>query len=173
MWAATTAAAISSARSGRRLGGVGHPAGDELAEQPLVAGHASDLAVAQRGHPAGERVTAAGQLTLVDVVQQDQADRVGDRDQGGAVAGGAQPVGDLLEQPVMVGEDDVFLGAVMPEERGAAQPGALGDVVDGGLLVAALVEQRERGLGESFSRRWLAHDRQCNPTLTRLPLAAK
>src|SRR5215468_12240848 len=53
----------------------------------------------------------------------------------------------------------------MPEERGAAKSGALGDVVDGGLLVAALVEQRERGLGQPFSRRWLAHDRQCIPHL--------
>jgi hypothetical protein len=53
----------------------------------------------------------------------------------------------------------------MPEERGAAQSGALGDVVDSGLLEASLVEERERGLGESFSRRWLAHDRQSIPNL--------
>ncbi len=56
----------------------------------------------------------------------------------------------------MVREDDVFLGPVVPEERGAAKAGALGDVIDGGLLVPALVEKRERGLGEPLPRRCLA-----------------
>jgi hypothetical protein len=68
------------------LGRVGHPAGDELAEQPLVPGHAGDLAVAKRGHVARQLVAATGQITVVDVVQQDQADRVGDRRQRVLVA---------------------------------------------------------------------------------------
>jgi hypothetical protein len=81
-------------RSGLR--GVGQPAGDELPEEPLVPGDDGDLPVPQRRNPAGERVPAPGQVTLVNVVQQDQPDRVGDRNQGGAVAGSPQPLLDLL-----------------------------------------------------------------------------
>jgi hypothetical protein len=42
-----------------------------------------------------ERVALAGDVALVDVVQQHQPDRVGDRDQRGAVAGGLQAIADL------------------------------------------------------------------------------
>ena len=148
---------------GGGLGGFGHPVGDVLAEQALVAGDADDLAVAERGDGAGERVAPAGQVTLVQVVQQDQADRVGDRGQGGGVAGGAQPVADLPDEPVMVGEDDVFLGRVVAEERGAAEPRPFRDVVHGGLLVAPLVEQLERGPREPVTRRRLVHGRPSSP----------
>ena len=48
----------------------------------------------------------------------------------------------------MIGEDHVFLGPVVPEERGAAQSRPRGDLVHRGLLVALLVEQGERGAGE-------------------------
>jgi hypothetical protein len=45
----------------------------------------------------------------------------------------------------------------VPEERGPAEPSPLGDVVDAGLLVPALGEQGEGGLGEPVTRRLLAH----------------
>jgi len=96
-------------------------------------------------------------------VQQDQANRVCDGGEGGAVTGGPQPVADLAQEPVVVREDDVFLGPIVAKEGRTAQPGALGDVVNGRLLVAALVEQVERGPREPVTRRWLAHDRSSSP----------
>src|SRR6185437_13337897 len=119
----------------------------ELAEQPLVTRDAGDLPVAQRRDLARERISPASEVALGDVVQQDQADRVGDRRQGGGVAGDAQALVDLLQQLVMVGEYDIFLGAVMAEKGRTAEAGALRDVVNGGLLVPALVEQGKGGLG--------------------------
>jgi len=74
-----------------------------------------------------------------------------------------QPFPGPLEQVVMIGEDDVFLGSVRPEERGPAQTRAFDDVIDGCLLVSALVEQGECGFSEPVSRRWLAHDRPSLP----------
>jgi hypothetical protein len=126
-----------------------HPPGDELPEQPLVAGHAGNLPVTEGGFGAGDGVPAAGDVALIEIVQQHQADGVGDRGQGGALIGSLQAFLDLPEQPVVIGEDDVFLRAVVPEKRGPAKTRPLGDVIDGGLLVPALVEQRERGLRES------------------------
>jgi hypothetical protein len=48
-----------------------------------------------------QRVPPACEITFVEVVQQHQADGVGDGGQVGAVAGGRQPVPDQLEQPVV------------------------------------------------------------------------
>jgi acetyl-CoA/propionyl-CoA carboxylase biotin carboxyl carrier protein len=45
----------------------------------------------------------------------------------------------------VVGEYDVFLGPVVPEEGGTAKPGALGDLINGRLLAAALAEQVAAG----------------------------
>jgi hypothetical protein len=90
-------------------------------------------------------------------VQQHEADRVGDRDEGGGVAGAQQAVPDLLQHPVVIGEDDVFLGPEVPEERRAAEAGPPGDVIDGGLLVPVLVEQGQRGFREPVAGRWLGH----------------
>jgi hypothetical protein len=91
-------------------------------------------------------------------VQQHQLDRVADRGQSGAVTG-SEPAADLFQEPVVIGENDVFLRPVAPEEGRTAKPGALGDVIHGRLLVTVLVEQVERGLREPVTRRWLAHDR--------------
>ena len=93
----------------RRLRGIAHPVRDELAEQSLISGHARDLPVAKGGDLAGERISPPREIPFVDVVQQHQADRVQDGDQGGAVAGGRQPIPDQLQQPVVTGEDDRFL----------------------------------------------------------------
>ena len=82
-----------------------HLGGDELAEGALVAGDAGDLPVAQYRDCAGQRVPAAGEVALGDVVQQHKADRVGHRSQGRGVTGGAQALVDLLQQLVVVGED--------------------------------------------------------------------
>jgi hypothetical protein len=68
------------------------------------------------------------------------------------VTGSLQALLDLLEQAVMIREDDVFLGPVVPEERRAPESCSFGDVVNGGLLVAALVEQGEGGLREAVTR---------------------
>lgn len=51
----------------------------------------------------------------------------------------------------MAGENHVFLGAVVPEERGAPESRSLGDVVDGRLLVSTLVEERECGVCQSLT----------------------
>jgi hypothetical protein len=74
--------------SGLAAGGLapGHPLDDVLAEQPLVAGHADDLAIAEGRHGAGERVAPPREVALVEVVQQHEADRVGDRGEGRSVA---------------------------------------------------------------------------------------
>jgi hypothetical protein len=67
---------MSSARSKAGSAGVSRPVGDELAEQPLVAGYAGDFAVVEGGDRAGERVPPAREVAFVEVVQQHQADRV-------------------------------------------------------------------------------------------------
>jgi hypothetical protein len=50
-----------------RLGRICHLDGEELAEQPLVAGHARDLAVAEGGDLAGERIPPAGEIAFIEV----------------------------------------------------------------------------------------------------------
>ena len=45
----------------------------------------------------------------------------------------------------MVGRDGVLLAAEVPEERAPPDPGRGGDVVDRGVVVAAGVEQLDRG----------------------------
>jgi RimJ/RimL family protein N-acetyltransferase len=135
-----------------RLGLIAHPIRDELTEQPLIARHARDLPVPQGGHRAGERVTAAREVAFLQVVQQDESDRIGDGGQRGVMRGGMQSVLHETEEPVMVGEDDVFFRAVVAEEGRPPQGRPVGDGVHGGLLIAPLVEQVKRGLREPVPR---------------------
>jgi hypothetical protein len=132
-------------------------------ELSLIAAHTDDLPVTQGGHLTREGVSLPCQITLVHVVQQDESNRVRHGDQSGVVARGRQPISDQLQEPVVIRKDDVFLGTVVPEERRAPEACSLGDVVDGRLLVSALVEERECGGAQSNPCRWLAHERSSFP----------
>jgi hypothetical protein len=82
-------------------------------------------------------------------VAQHDPGGVGDRC-GGLVDGGrGQPAAHAGEHVGVVGEDDLLLGAEVPEERRPADAGALGDGVHGRRLVAVALEQVERGPAEA------------------------
>ena len=66
---------------------------------------------------------------------------------GGAAAGAAASAATRRSlEPVGAGEQHLALVGEVAEERPRGQPGALGDLGHGGLLVAALEEQLHRGL---------------------------
>src|SRR5690606_5629370 len=71
----------------------------------------------------------------------------------GGLGGRLESRGDPAQQLLVRREDHRLLGAVVTEERGAPHPGARGDVIDGRLVVAALVEELEGGLHEALRRR--------------------
>ena len=61
-----------------------------------------------------------------------------------AGVGDLEGVGEVLQAGVEVAPDDVVLRGEVAEERPPADAGRGGDVLDGGLVEAALGEQRER-----------------------------
>ena len=88
---------------------------------------------------------------------QHEARGFGDRDGRGARVGSGEPGLDRAQQDLVVGEDHVLFGPERAEERAAPDARAVGDVVHRRLVVAALLEQRERGLGQPLLCRFRGH----------------
>src|SRR6185312_17276638 len=69
-----------------------------------------------------------------------------------------------LDDPVRVGEDHVLLGTVPAEERAAAHPEDLGELVHAGGVEATLDEQPQGGFGHGY---WLFHAGESSTRRTR------
>src|SRR5690606_16901983 len=100
-------------------------------ERPLVLALTGHLTITQGGHLADQTVTLARPVTLGDVVAQDDAGGLGDREVTRGLRRRFQTTRDRAEQIVVGREDHRLLRPVVPEEGRASDTGTRGDVVDG------------------------------------------
>jgi hypothetical protein len=115
-------------------------------EQPTVVIHARRLPVAQCGHPVGEREAAHGQLGILGVQVEHRLARPQHQARRRLVGvGRREHLGHPRERRAVVGRDGVFLGPEVAEERAPPDARGHGDVVDRGLVVAALGEEVHGG----------------------------
>ena len=118
----------------------------ELLERTLVAVRRHQLPIPQRGHLLHHLCAPHREFAIPDEVGEDQLGRRTYR-QPRILVGGREPVADLREQRLVVGEDHVLLRPELPEERATGHPGGGRELLDGRRLVAVLAEQTD-GLGD-------------------------
>ncbi len=135
----TAAAKPTTSRTGSR----GHSAAQVVDEEALVAESGDEFAVAKSRNMLYDAVSPHRQVSVPAEEIEDQSRGLAHGRPG--VGGiGREELCDVFEEGLVIGEDHVFLGAELPEERPTRHTGGSGDLLDGGGFVPVLREQPDR-----------------------------